>query len=170
MYAPVWSHAVLRRPPPPPAVGVSNSALPVLTTSALAIGVKVRKLGSFAANRSETCAATPAGLQDDSLCGDPIRLHEKIGWDLPICIDLLDPLEGKGPAPSQDLRRARPRAQNGGELRLSVTEFLDQVVQHVDRVKPPTALEQPMPLLIRFDQPHENVELIALGCSTGRVP
>src|SRR6516162_7388046 len=105
-----------------------------------------------------------------SLCGDAIRLHEKIGRDFPDCIDLLNHLKGKGPAPSQDLGGARARAQNIGELRLSVTEFLNRIVQHIDWVKPPAALERPTPLLICFDQRHEDVELVALWCSNGRAP
>jgi hypothetical protein len=43
-------------------------------------------------------------------------------------------------------------------------------MQHIDRVKPPTALERPTPLLIRLDQRDENVELITLRCPNRRAP
>ena len=114
----------------------------------------------------------PCGSIINSSCssGDPIRLHKEIGRDLPTGSDLLDHLEGKGPATGQDFRRSRPRAQNVCKLRLTVTEFLDRIVQHIHWVKPPTTLERPAPLLIRLDQRDENVELITLWCPTGRAP
>ena len=93
---------------------------------------------------------------------NPIGLHEEVGGDFPACIDLLDHLKGKWSTPSQDLGRTRTRTENVCKLRLTVTEFLDRVVQHIDRVKPPPTFEWPAPLLIRLSQRHENVELIAL--------
>ena len=47
-------------------------------------------------NRSEQ---RPLGCR----CGNPVRLHEQIGRDLPVRIDLLDHLQGKGATPSQNL-------------------------------------------------------------------
>jgi hypothetical protein len=126
----------------------------------------------FAYRLSKPHAGAPAVLVDElgrplhtlSGCcnGDPIRLHKEIGRNSPTCSDLLDHLEGQGPAPSQDFGRTRPRAQNVCKLRLTVTEFLNRIVQHVHRVKPPPALERPAPFLIRLDQRHENVELVTL--------
>ena len=52
--------------------------------------------------------------------------------------------------------------------RLTVAEFLDRVKQHIDRVKAAPALEWPAPLLIRLDQRHKNVELVACWRSNGR--
>ena len=53
-------------------------------------------------------------------CGDSVGLHEEIGWDLLICIDLLDHLQGKRAASSQDFGRARTRAEDIRKLRLTV--------------------------------------------------
>ena len=109
----------------------------------------------------------PCRFDSSRSCGEPIGLDEEIGGDFPTCIDLLNHLEGKGPATSQNLGSARPRAENICKLRLTVTEFLDRIMQHIDRVKPPTALERPTPLLIPLNQRDENVEPITLWCPTG---
>src|ERR1700739_2933030 len=140
-------------------------------------------LPGFSAYRlSKPHAGAPAVLVDEldagcplytlSSCssGDPGRLHKWIGRDLPTYSDLLDHLEGQGPAPSQDFGRTRPRAQNVCKLRLTVTEFLDRIVQHIHRAKSPPALERPAPFLIRLDQRHENVELVTLRRPDGRAP
>src|SRR5271156_3208629 len=82
---------------------------------------------------------------------DPIGLHKEIGRDLPNGSDLLDHLESKPPATSQDFGGTRPRTQNLRKLRLTVTEFVDRILQHVHRVKPSAALERPAPFFIRLD-------------------
>src|SRR6266550_6421878 len=51
-----------------------------------------------------------------------------------------------------------------------MTEFFDRIMQHIHRLKPTPALEWPSPLLIRLDQRHENVELVAFWRSNGRAP
>jgi hypothetical protein len=49
-----------------------------------------------------------------------------------------------------------------------MTEFLNRIMQQIHRVKATPALEWPAPLLIRLDQRHENLELIALWRAPGR--
>src|SRR5260370_8406784 len=51
-----------------------------------------------------------------------------------------------------------------------MTEFLNRIMQHIHRIKATPALERPSPLLIRLDQRHENVELVAFRRSNGRAP
>src|SRR5258705_3931853 len=51
-----------------------------------------------------------------------------------------------------------------------MTEFLNRIMQHIHRVKATPALEWPWPVLIRLDQRHENVELVAFRRSNGRAP
>src|SRR5258708_27867932 len=43
-------------------------------------------------------------------------------------------------------------------------------MQHIHRVKTTPALERPAPLLIRLDQRHENIELIAFRRAKGSAP
>ena len=55
-------------------------------------------------------------------------------------------------------------------LSLRVAKLVNGELQHVDRVKPASALEWPAALLIDFDQRHKNVELVALRCAVNRSP
>src|SRR5436309_15461110 len=74
-----------------------------------------------------------------SLRGYPVALHQEISGNLPARGNLLDHVEGQRPASRQNLRCARARAKNLGELGLRVAKLVNGELQHVDRVKPASA-------------------------------
>src|ERR1700693_2592889 len=109
-----------------------------------------------------------AALSRGSL--DLVGTDEKVSWNIPLLADLVNHFDRKRAPARQDLRRARARAQELGKLRLGVSQFLDRMVEDVNRVEVLVEIDGPSLFFVCLDERKEHVELVALFRSLGRAP
>ena len=93
---------------------------------------------------------------------DPVRPNEKIGRNFPRLAELVDHVDRERASASENLGCTQVGAENIGEFALRVPQLLDRVVEHIDRIEVPAAIDWPPPCLVTLDQGDEYIELVAL--------
>src|SRR5215471_12085386 len=101
---------------------------------------------------------------------DLVRTDKEVGGNFPRLADLVDHLDRKRAPAGQNFRGTRARSEEFRQLSLSVTEFVDGVAEHVDRVEIPVDVDRPSLRLIDVDQREQHIELVALLSALRRAP
>src|SRR2546425_11828792 len=71
-----------------------------------------------------------------------VGTNEKVRRNLPRFADLVDHLDRECAAAHQNFRYTRPRAEEVSKFCLSVTELLDGIMQHIDRIEAPVHFDR----------------------------
>src|SRR5947209_10935230 len=89
-----------------------------------------------------------------------VGTNEKVRRNLPRFADLVDHLDRECAAAHQNFRCTRPRAEEVSKFCLSVTELLDGIMQHIDRIEAPVHFDRPSLGFIDLDQCEQHIELV----------
>ena len=82
----------------------------------------------------------------------------------------MDHTDGECASARQNFRGARARAEEFGKLGLGVPEFLDGIVEHINRIKAFVDVDRPPPRFIYFDECKKHVELVTFLRAFRRPP
>ncbi len=93
---------------------------------------------------------------------DPVRTDEKVRWNFPRFANFVDHVDREWASPRENFRCARPRVQKLGQFYLGVPEFLDGIVEDVDRIKALVDIDRPSLCFIKLDKCEEHVKPVTL--------